>query len=117
MTPITLDRALCAAILVALIVPSVAIADEDHSWHLLTQTYGGTVTLLKDLTKHECEFVRARALGLPATPEEEEEAKRNAALKAEREEQWAKHPLGPLGGPSSGHLITNNDVKSAECFR
>ena len=108
--------ALCAAILVALIVPSVAIADEDHSWHLLTQTYGGTVTLLKDLTKHECEFVRARALGLPATPEEEE-AKRNAALKAEWEERKAKHPLGLLGAPSSGHLITNNDIKSAECFQ
>src|SRR5579859_8090607 len=32
----------------------------DHSWHLLIQTYGGTVTLLKDLTEDECEKTRVR---------------------------------------------------------
>jgi hypothetical protein len=34
-----------------------------RTWHLLTQSYGGTVSLLKDLDQHECEFARGRALG------------------------------------------------------
>jgi hypothetical protein len=32
------------------------------TWHLLTQSYGGTVSLIKDLTKHECEFARDAAI-------------------------------------------------------
>ena len=31
---------------------------EDRSWHLLTQSQGGTISLLKDLTQHECEAAR-----------------------------------------------------------
>lgn len=34
--------------------------DATRSWHLLTQSYGGTVSLLKDLTKHECETLEAK---------------------------------------------------------
>jgi len=44
----------------------VHLLPEDRSWHLLTQSYGGTISLLKDLTKHECEV--ARDLALPVYP-------------------------------------------------
>jgi hypothetical protein len=60
----------------------------DHSWHLLTITYGGTVTLLKDLTRHEAEFARARALGEPATVKECREIA--AAEKRRREAEEAE---------------------------
>src|ERR1039458_8712492 len=50
--------------------PSQTPSSEVRSWHLLTQTYGGTVSLLKDLTQHECEFAMHRAKGEPATEEE-----------------------------------------------
>ena len=42
--------------------PGTITTGEDRSWHLLTQSEGGTVSLLKDLTKHECEFARDRVL-------------------------------------------------------
>ena len=54
-------------------VPCNLALAPDRSWHLLTQSYGGTVSLIRDLTKHECEFARARALHLPATDAEKEE--------------------------------------------
>lgn len=39
-------------------IPSLPMPD--RSWRLLTQSYGGTVSLLKDLTKHECETLEAK---------------------------------------------------------
>ena len=35
---------------------------EDRSWHLLTRTYGGTITLLRDLTKDECRKMQSLVL-------------------------------------------------------
>jgi hypothetical protein len=35
-----------------------AWADEDRSWHLLTKSQGGTVSLVKGLTKDECEKMK-----------------------------------------------------------
>jgi hypothetical protein len=81
----------------------------DRSWHLLTITHGGTVTLLKGLTKHEAEFARARALNRPATVKECEEAaadeKRRREAEAAREEaelrEWKKTaPACPKAGAS-----------------
>lgn len=62
----------------------------DRSWHVLAVTTGGTINLLKNLTKHEADFTCDRMMGRPATKAEkaaakkaaEEEAKREAAEKA-----------------------------------
>lgn len=34
---------------------SLTLPAEDRSWHLLPQSCGGTVSIVKDLTKHECD--------------------------------------------------------------
>lgn len=34
----------------------------DRSWHLLTQSYGGTVSLLHDLTRRECKLAQVKLL-------------------------------------------------------
>jgi len=101
-------------------------------YHLLTQTYSGTMQLTKNLTQHECEFMRNRALGLPATNEEiaKAAAAAEAAQKAQqRDAEWEKQheaechsqaiidfrcsnewtPLAEYHGAS--------DIKTAECFR
>jgi hypothetical protein len=58
----------------------------DKSWKLMSVTRGGSVSLIKDLTKAEAEFMRCRLLGLPATAEEV----------ARECEQWERlHPPGP----------------------
>ena len=41
-----------------------------HSWHLITITYGGTVSLVKDLTQRECEEIRTRIMSLRADSRE-----------------------------------------------
>ena len=41
-----------------------------HTWHLLTITYGGTVSLIKDLTQRECEEIRTRIMSLRADSRE-----------------------------------------------
>lgn len=51
----------------------------DRSWHLMSVTYGGTVTLLKGLTHHEAEFMYDRLMGLPATEAEKAKAAKDAA--------------------------------------
>jgi hypothetical protein len=78
--------------------PGTIPAVGDRSWHLLTQTYGGTITLLRDLTKHECEFAMHRAKGEPAT-EEEIIAARNRVV------------TFPPWEPDNG------EIKTAECFQ
>jgi hypothetical protein len=111
--------------------PSV-IVSEDRSWHLLTQTYGGTVSLLKDLTQHECEFAMHRAKGEPATGEER--AAEAARIKHIQDDyaDW-KHrcktgqfsiEFGDCEGNGGGfyssnemHTIGPGDIKSAECFQ
>ena len=117
-----------------------------RSWHLLTITEGGTVTLLKQLTKHECEFAMHRAKGEPATDEEIADAKRRAEEdRKAREEEYAKLvrekpycaktwsdfkysidtpdarkwylDCNPLSlSVSTGHYVSPGDIKSAECF-
>ena len=44
--------------------------EAEHTWHLMTVTYGGTISLVSHLTHHEAEFMRNRLLGLPATSAE-----------------------------------------------
>lgn len=65
--------------------PCGASSPEDRSWHLMSVTYGGTVTLLKGLTHHEAEFMRDRLLGLPATAKEKAKAAADAAAEAKAE--------------------------------
>lgn len=66
----TLTRTVLTVFILNLTVATAQEAAPDTSWHLLTKTEGGTVSLLKGLSKHECEFVRARMLGQAATDEE-----------------------------------------------
>jgi hypothetical protein len=109
------------------------------SWHFLSQTYGGTFSLIKNLTKKECDFIYNRAKHLPATPDEIEAAQRAAVLaKASREradqEIKLKYPEcfkdngsrdltnykcfgGTLQVDTSGYTITSDDIKTAECFQ
>lgn len=94
--------------LILLLLPLTCMADEqsckaaraapsaDHSWHLLTITEGGTVTLLKDLTRKEAEFARARALGTNATVEECDRADKEAAQEKRYYEAKAKIDEGIL---------------------
>lgn len=129
------------ALAVALIAAS-AHAD-DTSWHLMTQTESGTVTLVKNLSKHECDFMMHRARGEPATPAEW------AAQKSRRDtydagwKKWAADnkcdPAGNAGTSSASfkasngtcfrggefsdsgvdffHIVQPSDIKSAECFQ
>jgi hypothetical protein len=36
-----------------------------HTWHLLTKSYGGTVSLIKDLTESECATMKLKLNPLP----------------------------------------------------
>jgi len=111
--------------------------DDAPTWHLLTQSEGGTVSLVKGLTKHECEFARARTLGLPATPAEEEAAYPICPPlnTVDSEIVWATwHRVHPAARgcntadgnrtmswtwglePSFGYSNPGN-IKSAECFQ
>ena len=107
-----------------------------RTYHLLTISYGGTVSLIKDLTKEECEFAMNRALGRPATDAERaEQTARDKAL-AERVAKLCAKPNdetfiysdgisasckkdGTVGGYSykgNSRSIGDGDIKSAECF-
>jgi hypothetical protein len=111
-------------------------SDSDRSWHLLTQSEGGTVSLLKDLTKHECEFAMHRTKGEPATDEEvAAEKKRDDARWAEAQDMCAnpkkyEHTGGSIGagcdssGKATGYnyggigrVVQPGDIRSAECFQ
>jgi hypothetical protein len=114
---------------------------EDRSWHLLTQSYGGTVSLLRDLTKHECEFAMHRAKSEPATDKEIADAKAYTEKQMSAWEDWAKKnncsaDYGCTSGPSfrakdgqcyrgddfaflgeGMHTFGPGDIRSAECFQ
>jgi len=105
-------------------------AAEDRSWHVLVVTYGGTVSLLKGLTRQEAEHARAKLLGIPYTPEEVAAAKKAAAreaaarAKCEAENKrlaassgpWASVTLGC--GNGLGFVEVNPaDVQRAEVFQ
>ncbi len=126
------------AVAIALLVSESAgaQAQEPRTWHLLTISEGGTVSLLKDLTKHQCEFSRARALGLPATDEEKAaEKKRREALslaaknacEGAKKVGWDVKMVGGLqvtcqNGEVNSYLtggttvISSGHIRSAECF-
>lgn len=98
--------------------PTGELVCEQNTWHLLTQTYGGTMQLVKHLSKHECEFMRARALGEPATPAEEKEA-----AKAQEDYQKCLKARAPITGiyciiPAARITgVSAGDIKTAECFK
>jgi hypothetical protein len=103
----------------AIVIPKTLVAEEvtcgncphipaDH-WHLLTRSFGGTVSLIKNLTKEECEFARNRSLRLPATEEEKK------SVMDMRREWYNNHPEGSSYMGES-HLVLNGDIATAECF-
>ncbi len=116
--------------LILLLVAS-ASAQEERSWHFLSQTYGGQISLLRDLTKHECDFLYARAYHNPATEEEKRGAEIMAQRRREENEKYrAEHPectatkdnLFPpiscaIQNNVASYMITSGDTKSAECFQ
>jgi hypothetical protein len=116
----------------------------DRSWHLLAQSNTGEVSLIRNLTRRECEYARNRVLGQPATPEERAEVERSR--KEEREANGAACPPGIYsgdgpskdewaawhkkhrgatgcnfdGGGGMGWGVTvkpNRPIRSAECFQ
>lgn len=125
-------------ILLASIVPAIA-QEEDRSWHLFTQSQGGTISLLHKLTKHECEFAMNRALGRPATQEEKaavERAREMAVKEAEgfcavnpnTNGKFSRYSRGyisckdgktdGIGAEMSGPFhVSAGDIRRAECFQ
>jgi hypothetical protein len=110
----------------------------DRSWHLLTQTEGGVINLIKDLTKHECEYAMHRAKGEPATDEEiaaEKQRQKNIADEARgicQHPEKYDHSVGyvyvmcnkddSVFGPAAvfygpWRQIQPGDIKTAECFQ
>jgi|SRR6202035_873404 len=114
------------SLLLAMSLPARA---DDASWHFLSQTYGGTISLIKNLTKTECDFLYDRAMHLPATDDERDAAKRLDKERQEAREKFDKeHPgkgdIGDLLGAitrnieqTQSYMITSGDIKTAECFR
>lgn len=45
--------------------PPALISMPNRDWHLLAVSYGGTVSLIKDLTKDECEKTRSSLMWIP----------------------------------------------------
>jgi hypothetical protein len=98
---------------------------EDHSWHLLQRQRDGLIrSIERGLTKHECDFMAARAMGLPATEDEREIAAMDPAhralfLKYRPDIKMDKMPVqhlcaGPTGPCQEG---VPTDITSAECFQ
>lgn len=106
-----------------------------NTWHLLTRSRAGTVSLLKSLTKAECEFTRKRLLGLPATVEEE---RTKAAHDKELRDKVIDFCKAHAGGAGSvnpavqatcdkdgspnnwswpGGVTQGSDIEYAECFQ
>jgi len=129
--------------LVLLLLAGAANAQttDDRSWHLMQKRMDGSVVvegLSATMTKHECEFARARAMGLPATVEEERAQRTaNEELYFQKcppngasNEDWKKwqeqHPFAQgcanadgNGGASwgGGRIYSPTDIFSAECFQ
>jgi len=109
---------LAFAAFIAFCTPAITGEGQERSWHLLTQSEGGTVSLIKDLSQHECEFARARALHQPAT-EDEKQAKREA------DERQHEAAVATGRDPSQGYVtyvtspshVSPGDIRTAECFQ
>lgn len=123
--------------------PFTSASEEDRSWHLLQKQYDGLIRSVQHgFTKHECEFAKARAMGLPATEEEKAAVKKTiddtaARYETSRKEWEMKYPgcnygyslkNDPPGCPNqiffpsnsitftqSMHSVT--DIAIAECFQ
>jgi hypothetical protein len=107
-------------IVVMLLTITTATAQEDRSWHFLSQTYGGTISLLKDLTKHECDFLYARAYHQPTTDEEKEAAELlRQRQKVAKDKCFATPGIVSIECSYSpqAYMVTSGDIKSAECFQ
>lgn len=97
-------------------VPQLAepiTAQPDHSYHLLTISNGGTVSINGPLTKAQCEFAKHRALGEPATDAEIAAADKTA----KDEETHYKAGIGVTAGTAPPTIALPGDIKSAECFQ
>lgn len=114
---------------------------DDRPWHLLQKRYDNSVVaegLTTTMTKHECEFARARILGRPATDEEKEAAAAQEAVRLEQSRkeaaEWRReHPEcntdpPPTDKPScwnttifvgdiTSRLVNMTNIASAECFQ
>jgi len=97
---------------------------EDRSWHALTITYGGTVSLLKGLTKHEADYTCDRAMGRPATRAEKEAAARfekEQLQKCAAEKAGRRKPSLLTGSAcinqSESAYVSEGDIKSCEVFQ
>lgn len=140
-----LSRLVISIAVATLLFSGASRADEASDWHLLTKSAGGTVTLLKDLTKRECEFARARMKGQPATDEERAHETASMMAEAKRMQYFADKTgctwrggttrIGQMqsighkgeecmfggdmsGTASSGFIVLQpGDIEYAECFR
>jgi hypothetical protein len=96
----------------------------DRPWHVLVVTQGGTVSLIKDLTKEEAEHMAAKLRGLPYTPEEIATAKKAAAKEAAdlakcKADEKKQVPTG-LQFTCGGNTMTwvqASDIRSVEVFQ
>jgi len=93
-------------------------ATEDRSWHLLQKQYDGLIrSVTHGLTKHECEFARARALGLPATPDEAAERERQRQKEEEDQKRiFAALEKKALERPECQAIADKNDILCKPSF-
>ena len=86
------------------------VPPEDRSWHLLQQQYNGAIySVQPGLTKHECDFAAARAMGQPATDEEKTAAKSLENTQVGIREMWYETNRKDRTRP--------DEIASAECFQ
>ena len=140
------DPCMKPLLLALLLLPTIAHAEEERTWHLLQrQANGGIAGIVHGLTHAECEFGRKRIEGLPATPEEEaaEKAKTDALFQIVADARKA-HPkcdsfnIIPMmsadpyvqdpgngfcrvGAPTQlfreSRTLSPTDIEHAECFK
>lgn len=97
---------------------------EDRSWHVLIRTQGGTVSLIKGLTKKEAEHTAAKLQGVPYTAEEiAADKKRQARIAADVAKCEAENKKAPSGSllVACGVITTwgtqASDIQSVEVFQ
>ena len=72
--------------------------EQAQTWHLLTISYGGTVSLIKGLTKDECEKTRIKS------------------LPGDGGQCIKRNPDGTIEDRGVPCDIWPSDIKTAECF-
>lgn len=93
---------------------------EDRSWKVLQRRGNGEIaSVLRDLTREEAEFIKARIEGLPATPEEKRAAEEFAAEQDRRWREWlierGLDPHSGHGGTSSPSCLMKNGYPMRGC--